>query len=108
MCQLKAHIKLITTAIKSSRLFFWGVAVCLTLPLFGCASKQELRQTSMMENSKDTAMNPVIWQKMSDEEKVSYARKSLEDVGENPDARVSDGVTRAMLMLQGLEAVYAK
>ena len=92
-----------------NKAFILGVAVCLTLPLFGCASKSiEQRQTSMMENPKDKSMNRGIWRDMSDKEKVLYARKSLEDVGENPDARVSDSITRGQLMLQGLEAVYAK
>jgi len=92
-----------------NKAFILGVAVCLTLPLFGCASKDvEQRQTSMMENPKDKTMNRGIWRDMSDADKQAYARKSLEDVGENPDARVSDSMTRGQLMLQGLEAVYAK
>ena len=86
-----------------------GVAVCLTLPLFGCASKDiEQRQTSMMESQDKTSMNPSIWRDMTDMEKRSYARKSLEDVGENPGAFVSKGRTREGLLLEGLEAVYGK
>jgi len=90
-----------------NKLYGLGVAVCLTLPLLGCASKNiEQRQSSMLERQHNTVMNPYIWQNMTGAEKRSYARKSLEDVGENPDAFVSQGRTRETLLLEGLEAVY--
>jgi hypothetical protein len=53
-------------------------------------------------------MNRAIWRKMSDAEKHAYARQSLLDIDENPDAFVSKGRTREILLLEGLEAVYAK
>jgi len=99
---------LITTVIKPYRLLLLGVAASLTLSLFACATDVEKRQTSMMENQKDTSMNRGLWRKMSDGEKLAYARKSLEDIGEDPRAFVSQGVTRETLLLKGLEAVYAK
>ena len=100
---------MITTVIKPYRLLLLGVAVSLTLPLFGCATTDtEQRQTSMMQSQDDKAMNRAIWRKMSDEEKRTYARTSLLDVGEDPDAFVSKGRTREGLLLEGLEAVYAK
>ena len=99
---------MITTVIKPYRLLLLGVAVSLTLPLFGCATDTEKRQTSMIQSEEGAQMNRAIWQKMSDEEKHAYARKSLQDIGENPDAFVSQGRTREMLLLEGLEAVYAK
>jgi len=91
-----------------NKAFILGVAVCITLPLFGCATKVEQRQTSMMEQHKEASMNRGIWRDMTDVEKRTYARKSLEDVGENPDAFVSKGRTREGLLLEGLEAVYGK
>jgi len=112
VCLLKDHIKLITTAIKPSRLFsralLLGVAVSLMLPLFGCATDVEKRQTSMIESEDGSQMNRAIWRKMSDAEKHAYARQSLLDIDENPDAFVSKGRTREILLLEGLEAVYAK
>ncbi len=98
-----------TIVIKPFRGFLFGVAVCLTLPLFGCASKDiEQRQTSMMQSQEDTAMNRAIWRKMTDADKQAYARTSLLDVGEDPDAFVSKGRTRETLLLEGLNAVYGK
>ncbi|MDQ7005147.1 MAG: hypothetical protein Q9N67_09625 [Ghiorsea sp.] len=92
-----------------NKAFLLGVAVCLTLPLLGCASKDiEQRQTSMMQNQEGKVMNRGIWHQMTDVEKQAYARQSLEDVGENPDAFVSQGRTRETLLLEGLNAVYDK
>jgi hypothetical protein len=112
VCLLNDHIKLTIIAIKPSRLLsralLFGVAVSLMLPLFGCATDVEKRQTSMIENEAGAQMNRAIWRKMSDAEKHAYARQSLLDIGENPDAFVSKGKTREMLLLEGLEAVYAK
>jgi len=100
---------LITTVIKPYRLLLLGVtASLLALSLFGCAPDVGKRQTSMMESQKDSIMNRGLWRKMSDDEKRTYARKSLEDIGENPSAFVSEGKTKESLLLQGLEAVYAK
>ena len=45
---------------------------------------------------------------MKDAEKSTYARMSLEEMGENPDTIVKDKITREILLLQGLEAVYGK
>ncbi len=78
------------------------------LPLLSCSTDIEKRQTSMIQSEEGTQMNRSIWRKMSDEEKRDYARQSLLDIGENPDAFVSQGRTREMLLLEGLEAVYAK
>lgn len=78
------------------------------LSLLSCSTDIEKRQTSMIQSEEGTQMNRSIWRKMSDEEKRDYARQSLLDIGENPDAFVSQGRTREMLLLEGLEAVYAK
>ncbi|MDX8382096.1 MAG: hypothetical protein R8M14_08310 [Ghiorsea sp.] len=80
----------------------------MTLSLFACATDVEKRQTSMMESQKNVTMNRGFWRKMSNHEKLAYARQSLEDIGEDPSAFVSQGVTRETLLLKGLEAVYAK
>ena len=105
---LRGHIKLTIIAIKRYQWLVLAVAVLSALPLSSCSTDIEKRQTSMIQSEDGAKMNRAIWHKMSDEEKRAYARKSLLDIGENPDALVSSGRTREMLLLEGLEAVYAK
>jgi len=45
---------------------------------------------------------------MKDSEKRTYARMSLEAIGENPGAIVTKNKTREQLLLEGLEAIYGK
>jgi len=48
------------------------------------------------------------WRRMSAEERMAYARASLRALGEDPDAVIEAGETRAARYLRGLEAVYAR
>ena len=112
MCLLKAHTKLITTVIKPYRLLLWGVAVSLTLPLFGCISQTKVVHekpsavTNKFDKNGDGIIDRADWRRMTDSDKKTYVRMSLEEIGENPDTTVSQGKTREDLLLEGLEAIY--
>ncbi len=87
--------------------------MCLTLPLFGCAGKttrivhsNPSPVTQKFDTNGDGVIDIVDWRRMSDAQKRTYARMSLEEIGENPDAIVSGKKTREMLLLEGLNAVY--
>ncbi|MDX8387711.1 MAG: hypothetical protein R8M46_04140 [Ghiorsea sp.] len=90
------------------------MAASLMLPLFGCAEKKvvstegQAPETTMFDRNEDGMIDRADWRYMKDGEKSTYARMSLEAIGENPDALVSKGKTREMLLLEGLEAIYGK
>jgi len=101
------------------------VAVCLTLPLFACAKKVSLPSKSLespsavesaalspimmkFDKNKDRIIDRTDWRRMKNDEKRTYARMSLEAIGENPDGIVEGKKTRENLLLEGLEAVYGK
>lgn len=46
------------------------------------------------------------WKKMTPEERAAYARASVRALGQDPDAGVGGGKTRADQYLDGLESVY--
>jgi len=97
-----------------NKAFILGVAVCLTLPLFGCAAKTKVVHsnpspvTVQFDKNGDGIIDRIDWRRMKDAEKSTYARMSLEEMGENPDTIVKGKMTREILLLQGLEAVYGK
>jgi hypothetical protein len=97
-----------------NKTFVLGVAVFLTLPLLGCAAKTKVVQsnpspvTVKFDKNGDGIIDRIDWRRMKDAEKSTYARMSLEEIGENPDAIVKGKKTREMLLLEGLEAVYGK
>ncbi|MDX8383750.1 MAG: hypothetical protein R8M45_06685 [Ghiorsea sp.] len=93
---------------------YWHCGVvAFGLPLFVCTAAFADSEATMMVDLKFDKTNDGIidgrdWHEMKDTEKVTYARMSLEAVGENPDAVVADGVTRTSLLLQGLDGVYGE
>lgn len=97
-----------------NKTFVLGVAVCLTLPLFGCAAKTKVVHddpspvTIKFDENGDGIIDKIDWRRMKDAEKSTYARMSLEAIGENPDAIVKGKKTRELLLLEGLNAVYGK
>lgn len=46
------------------------------------------------------------WKAMTAEERAAYARESVQALGEDPDALIPGGKTRAQLYLEGLVSVY--
>jgi hypothetical protein len=85
------------------------------LPLFGCAEKtiekggdKEATLTSKFDRNADDIIDRQDWRKMKDEQKKSYTRMSLEEIGENPDAIVSKNKTREDLLREALEKIYSK
>ena len=97
-----------------NRWYSFGVAVCFALPLLGCASKTRMIQanpspvTVEFDTNGDGIIDQRDWRRMKESERRTYARKALEEIGENPDATVTGKKTREMLLLEGLNAVYGK
>jgi len=103
---LKALIRLIIIATKSLTGLWLGVAVSLMLPLTTLADTPEV--DAQFDRNKDGIIDRADWRYMKDDQKKTYARMSLEAIGENPDAIVTKDRTRAQLFLEGLEAIYGR
>lgn len=76
-----------------------------------CAENQAAKLSPIdakFDYNKDGIIDGLDWRKMSKQDKQTYARLSLEAIGETPSAVVSKGVTRESLFIQGLEAVYRR
>ncbi|OIP99685.1 MAG: hypothetical protein AUK35_06105 [Zetaproteobacteria bacterium CG2_30_46_52] len=94
----------------------FAAAASLVLSLFFLVSLSFAQnQTSKLtptdakfDLNEDGVMDGLDWRKMSEQDKKTYARLSLEAIGENPSAIVRKGVTRESLFIQGLEAVYRR
>lgn len=56
----------------------------------------------------DKLVDAADWKKMSEDEKAAYARESVISLGEDPDALLDGGKTRAQQYLQGLRDVYGR
>lgn len=106
MSQLKDLIKLTIIATKFLRGLYFGVAASLMLPLLALADSPEV--DAQFDRNKDGIIDRADWRYMKDDQKKTYARLSLEAIGENPDALVTKDKTRAQLFLEGLEAIYGR
>lgn len=82
------------------------MAVSLILPLSVFAANQEINDK--FDKNKDGIIDRTDWRKMNKDERKTYARMSLEEIGENPDAFVAKDKTREAFLLEGLEAIYNK
>jgi len=60
------------------------------------------------DKNNDGVFDRSDWKKLKDDEKRTFARMSLEDIGENPSTTVSQDKTREDLLIEGLEAIYGK
>ena len=76
----------------------------LPLSVFGA----DLSVDAQFDRNKDGAVDKIDWRYMKDDQKRTYARLSLEAIGENPDVLVTKDKTREQLLLEGLEAIYGK
>jgi len=54
----------------------------------------------------DGIVDAADWAAMKPEERAAYARASVEALGEDPDAQLPGGKSRAGMYLEGLKAVY--
>jgi len=48
------------------------------------------------------------WKRMTPKERAAYARACVQALGQDPDARLGDGKTRADEYLEGLKSVYGQ
>jgi len=60
------------------------------------------------DKNDDGIINRSDWRRMKADEKKTYARLSLEAIGENPGAIVKKDVSRETLLLQALEKIYGR
>jgi len=60
------------------------------------------------DKNDDGVINRSDWRRMKADEKKTYARLSLEAIGENPGAIVKKDVSRETLLLQALEKIYGR
>jgi len=95
--------------IKLFRLLLWGTVVAFMLPLASAnASEATVLLDVRFDQTNDGIVDGRDWKKMSDQQKQTYARMSLEAIGGNPDIKVSKGRTRSMLLLEGLDSLYGQ
>ena len=108
MFHLKARIRLIIIGTKFLSNLWLGVAVSLILPLSGLAENTTTDIDARFDKNDDGIVGRIDWRKMKDSEKKTYARMSLEAIGENPGATVTKNKSREQLLLEGLEAIYGR
>ncbi len=82
------------------------MAVSLMLPFSVYA--EEIDANTKFDKNHDGFFNRIDWRYMKDDEKKTYARMSLEAVGENPTVIVFKNKSRETLLIEGLEAIYGK
>jgi len=54
----------------------------------------------------DGIVDAADWSGMKQDERLAYARASVEALGENPDVQLPGGKSRAEIYLDGLRQVY--
>ncbi|MDT8376177.1 MAG: hypothetical protein RQ867_05480 [Mariprofundaceae bacterium] len=75
------------------------------LPLTAIAG-DELPVDARFDRTGDRLVDASDWGLMTEPERAAYARASVQALGENPDAMLVDGRSRAESYLAGLRAVY--
>jgi len=80
--------------------------VAATLPLFVWAEDAVVSVDAKFDKTGDAMVDASDWSQMSEAERLDYARASLQALGEDPDAVLLKGKTRAETYLQGLRSVY--
>jgi len=81
------------------------LAVAVMLPLAAWADGG-LAVDARFDKTGDKLVDASDWPKMTVEEKMAYARESLQALGEDPDVMLPEGRSRADHYLDGLKAVY--
>jgi len=75
------------------------------LPL-ALLADEALSVDALFDKTGDRLVDVSDWALMSESDRASYARASVQALGENPDVVLVDGRSRAESYLAGLRAVY--
>jgi len=81
------------------------LAVACMLPL-ALLADEVLSVDARFDKTGDRLVDASDWALMSESDRASYARASVQSLGENPDVVLVDGRSRAESYLAGLRAVY--
>jgi len=85
----------------------YRLILLFVLLLAGTAwSKDEIPVDAAFDKTGDGIVDASDWGKMTKQEKEAYAHASIRNLGEDPDAELDDGSTRAKQYLKGLISVY--
>ena len=93
-----------TIVTKSLRGFCLGMAVSLILP-FSVLAETAVEK---FDRNRDGMIDRIDWRYMKDDDKITFVRMSLEEMGENPATIVFKGKTREQLLLESFEAIYGQ
>jgi hypothetical protein len=80
------------------------LAVACLLPL--AAFAEDVPVDVLFDKTGDGIVDASDWALMDAQERSSYARASVEALGENPDVQLPGGKSRADIYLEGLMVVY--
>ena len=81
------------------------LAVALLLPLAASAD-DGVAVDARFDKTGDGIVDAADWPEMKPDERLAYARASVEALGENPDVQLPGGKSRAEIYLEGLREVY--
>jgi len=85
------------------------LSVLVILLVTGMAwSQDEVSVDASFDKTGDGMVDATDWKEMTEAEKTAYATASIRELGEDPDAKLDDGSTRAQQFLRGLKSVYEK
>jgi len=104
---IKAHGLSVSTCARHGWLFaFFGIVLSLTSP--AQAVEGAVNADAKFDKTGDGMVDIEDWQRMSEQDKLAYARASLMELGLTPDAVIGGGRTRLQDYLDGLRAVYGR
>jgi len=82
------------------------MAMVVALAGMGAAIADEANVDARFDKTGDAIVDSQDWDLMNAGERQAYARQSVIGLGQDPDAVVENGKTRALLYLEGLRSVY--
>jgi len=86
------------------------LVVAVLLPLAALADDAGPADTiaadARFDKTGDGIVDAADWSGMKQDERLAYARASVEALGENPDVQLPGGKSRAEIYLDGLREVY--
>ncbi len=90
--------------------WLYGMVLCsallLAIPVW--AADVPVGADARFDKTGDGMVDVEDWGKMSKEERLAYARASLEELGLAPDVAVGGGRTRLQDYVDGLRSVYGR
>lgn len=78
----------------------------LLLFVFATPANANINIDARFDKTGDGIVDAADWKMLTQEEKTQYARASIQALGEDPDVRLPDGMTRQEHYLKGLNEVY--